>query len=159
MKRILIGAMLFLSGALAGGFFPVSQVNAQELLGNMGAFLGIEQGYSRAFINGDADRLEKSWHEKYLGWHVGEDLPWDKEFAYETVDLWIEDHGGTLSQPMLEPIATRVLDNAAVVHYLLEYIVEDDEGAKTHRKVRVSHFWVKEGGKWQLLGEAMAGEE
>ena len=156
MKRVLIGVGLLAIGAMLGAGFQARTANAQKLLGNMGPFLGIEQAYSRAFITGDADRLATFWHEDFLGWPTNEDLPWDKEYAVEAVEAWIEDHEGTLSQPMLEPIANRIVGDQAVIHYLLEYIVTNEDGDKTHRKAHVSHFWVKDGSSWKLLGEGMA---
>lgn len=158
MKRVLIGALLFLSGTLAGAFYQARTVQAQELLGNMGDFIGIEQQYTAALVNGDEGTLTQFWHESYLGWPTGEDLPWDKKFGIKTLSPWREDHGGTLMQPMLEPIANRVLDDEAVIHYFLEYIVQAEDGTKSNRKLRVSHFWVKSEGAWKLLGEAMAPE-
>jgi len=156
MKRWLVGSSLLALGVLLGLGFGLHVANAQKLLGPMGEFLGIEQRYSNVFITGNEDTLKQFWHENYLGWPAGEDLPWDTEFAGETVDLWVKDHEGSLSQPMLEPIATRITGDSAVVHYVLEYIVDGEDGTQSHRKIRVAHFWTKTESGWKLLGESTA---
>ena len=158
MRRILTWSLLLLCGAMVGIFYPGEAIQAEQLLDGFLEFFPVEVPYHRALLAGDEKTLARFWHEDYLGWPTGEDLPWDKEFGLKTIHAWIEDHGGTLGSPMFEPIGASVVGDAGVVHYLLEYTVEMKDGTKSNRKVRISHFWIKEGGQWKLLGEAMASE-
>lgn len=56
----------------------------------------------------------------------------------------------------IEPARILVRDNAAVVHYYFSYSFLYTDGAESHKKSdqgNWSEFFIKENGKWMLIGD------
>jgi ketosteroid isomerase-like protein len=45
----------------------------------------------------------------------------------------------------------RVIGNVAVVHYRLDWEIEDADGSSSTVSYRITHTWLEENGKWRIL--------
>jgi len=135
----------------AGGLANLPTLNAQDVPYER-AMWPTENRYVRAFIAGDIDALDAMWHDDLGYWPAGEDRPWGKRYARKAFKEWSGATGGTLSTPMLEPIGAKIIEDIAVTHYRLEYTITSDDGAKTKRRLRITHTWLKGEDDWKLLG-------
>jgi len=111
-----------------------------------------ENKFVAALIKGDTETFDAMWHEDLAYWPAGEDRPWSKRYGLKRINAWSGAEDGTLSTPMLEPIATKIMDDFSVTHYRLEYTVTDGDGAKSKRKIRITHTWFKTEDGWKLIG-------
>jgi ketosteroid isomerase-like protein len=146
-RQILIIGMAFAGGVLTN----LPTLSAQDVPYER-AMWSTENRYVRAFIAGDIDALDGMWHEDFGYWPAGEDRPWGTRYARKAFNAWSGAESGTLSMPMLEPIAAKIMDDVAVTHYRLEYTITGDDGTKSVRRIRLTHTWIKVGDGWKLLG-------
>ena len=156
MKR-LRGVIAISSVFVLGAWFGARTMNAQDIPYDRELW-PLENAYIDAAMQGDLAKRAAFWHDEYLGWPAGEDRPWDKKYGVTGVQLWYDAHGGKLSTPMLEPIASRVLEDIGITHYRLEYTVTSPEGKKSKRINRVTHVWLKTNDGWKLFGGATSAE-
>ena len=104
--------------------------------------------------SGDFTGMASFIHEKYQGWNQENPLPMTKEEVLNLYNLMKDNY--KLNAYLINPARITVTDNAAVVDYYFQYQVTITEGEK---KVLKSYhgknveFYVKEGGKWLLLGD------
>jgi hypothetical protein len=93
-------------------------------------------------------------HEKYQGWNKEMSLPVTKEMTMK----WFKkiNEISKLDDYNLNPARITVTDDAAVVDYYFYYQVSMLQGDKKEPKTfygKNAEFYVKEGGKWLLLGD------
>jgi hypothetical protein len=103
---------------------------------------------------GDLDGMFATIHEKYQGWNNESPLPISKE----TVMKWYKSMKETskVDDYELNPARIVVTDNAAVVDYYFWLKETSTVGEKKEVKEyygKNAEFYVKEGGKWLLLGD------
>ncbi len=116
------------------------------------AMWSTENKFVAALIKGDTETFNEMWHEDLAYWPEGEDRPWSKRYGLKVINGWSGAEDGALSTPMLEPIATKIIDNLAVTHYRLEYTITDKDGTKSKRLIRLTHTWCQTEDGWKLLG-------
>jgi hypothetical protein len=93
-------------------------------------------------------------HEKYQGWDAHSPLPMTKEMILQWYTQMQE--LGQMTNFSLNPARIVVTDDAAVVDYFYDYTISHTQGdGKKIESVsgRSVEFYVKEGGKWLLLGD------
>jgi hypothetical protein len=103
---------------------------------------------------GDIDGMAANIHEKYQGWNNEAPLPMNKERVLKVYKKLNEI--SKLEDYSINPARIVVTDNAAVVDYYFWCQVSNMVGEK--KAMEESHgknveFYVKEGGKWLLLGD------
>lgn len=104
----------------------------------------------------NSDGIAAALHEKYQGWSEESPLPMGKQDLLK----WFNDMKDmmTFHYFYITPARITVAGNAAVVDYYYEFSGEYKMGDKTipeQMKGKNVEFYVKEGGKWQLLGDLM----
>ena len=116
----------------------------------------VEDGWAKTKA-GDITGGTALLHEKYQGWSNADPLPVSKEdlleFYTEWKDVW------KLDYYYVNPARIVVTDNAAVVDYYYETSWTVTWGEKKETSERTGknvEFYVKEGGKWLLLGDMTA---
>ena len=149
VRTVLLVCTVFALGTLFGS----TTLTAQNLP-NDRALWNVESAYASALVSGDVEKIVAFWHEDYLGWLDGDDLPWDKRYGKKAVRSWFHPNGAELSNHMLEPLTARVIGDTAVTHYRLEYTSQNAEGEKSIQRIRLSHFWLKTGDGWKIFGSA-----
>lgn len=93
-------------------------------------------------------------HEKYQGWDNQSPLPTGKE----KLQKYYQELSKTRKIGVydIEPVRITVTDNAAVVDYYFSFTATYTAGDKKEVKDisgKAIEFWVKEGGKWLMLGD------
>jgi hypothetical protein len=102
----------------------------------------------------DIEGMAATIHEQYQGWNDQLPLPITKEMvieSYQNTDF------GKLDYFTLNPARIVITDNAAVVDYYFEFkgVIEHEEEENEAYYVNGQNveFYVKEGGKWLMLGD------
>lgn len=103
---------------------------------------------------GDLDGSLKVFHDKYLGWSNEALMPADKA---RITKMW------TMMMPVttidwidLQPVRITIADDAAVVHYYFNFsgmYAMGEKKEKFEQSGKNSEFYIKEKGKWMLLGD------
>jgi len=107
-----------------------------------------------AWNAGDVNANMAFIHEKYQGWNAESPLPLDKAAVTKWYTKMKEI--GKVESYGINPARIVVIDNAAVVDYFFEFSVSYKEGEETMHESgggRNVEFYVKDGGKWLLLGD------
>jgi hypothetical protein len=103
---------------------------------------------------GDMDGMMAAIHPRYQGWNDGLPLPITREMNVQ----WFNEMKDQMkvSNYEINPARIVVTDNAAVVDYFYSiratYIKDDKKETKEGGGKNVE-FYIKEGGKWMLLGD------
>jgi len=105
----------------------------------------MEVAYWEYFKEGDIKGYMTLWHKDFIGWPhwapkpVGKEIlekvtagkPWFKLLSYD-----------------LHPLAINMVDNFAFIYYRVNSIGVDNK----RNSARIGHFWMKQDGKWQIIG-------
>jgi len=108
----------------------------------------------------DVNAVAASVHEKYQGWSDNDPLPIGKQSMIEWFNSMKD--AMTFNYYNIEPARIVVLNSTAVVDYYFYFNLTWKMGDKVESedvKGKVVEFYVKEGGKWLLLGDMMVHEE
>lgn len=113
----------------------------------------VEDSWAKTKAN-DLNGIAAYIHEKYQGWNQESPLPMTKE----QVMAWFKRMAAisTLDDYSLNPARITVVENSAVVDYYFWYQVSNLPPEKKETKTYYGknvEFYVKEGGKWLLLGD------
>ena len=109
---------------------------------------------------GDVDGAAANFHEKYLGWNEEMPLPMGKAKViqmYKKLNEFVK-----VESYDLEPARIVVTDDGAVVYYyfsLYETMILGDKKEQKQYGGKNVEFYVKENGKWLLLGDLTIIEE
>ena len=104
--------------------------------------------------NGDIDGMSAYVHEKYQGWNQEAPLPMSKEQMVKEYKSMKD--VSKLVDYSLNPARIVVTDNAAVVDYYFWFKETSTTGDKKEMAEyygKNAEFYIKEGGKWLLLGD------
>jgi uncharacterized protein (TIGR02246 family) len=99
----------------------------------------------------DSEGMVSLWNEDGIGWPASTPLPsGDKESRKAYLD-------GLFSQTDILAYefnhkVIKVFGDAAIVHYILYWTVKDPEGKEEKLKTRITHTWMKQDGKWKIIG-------
>jgi len=107
-----------------------------------------------SWAGGDVEGTLADIHDKYQGWNHEEPLPLGKEKVKKLYTMMKEMM--KIEFYNLEPARIAVTDNAAVVDYYFGFFSIWTYGEKTIEKEvkgKNAEFYVKENGKWMLIGD------
>ena len=119
----------------------------------------IENAWTK-WQEGDFDASFASIHDKYQGWNNEDPLPTSKEKWRKSVEDWKE--YTTLDYYNNDPARILIYDNVAVVHYYTEYnltYTKNEEKKEYYFKGKNAEFYIKEDGKWMLIGDMSVWED
>ena len=135
-------------------FLGASTLNAQEWSKEQKEVWQEVENMWTYWKAGDIDAAFANVHEKYLGWNNTSPMPMSKakwvDPAKESKDLYSKKDFD------IEPARILVIDDAAVVHYYysMSYVYDDgEEKYKGKDRGRWTEFFIKDGGKWMLIGD------
>jgi len=135
-------------------FLGASTLNAQEWTKDQKeVWKTVEKSWEN-WKAGDLDAAFKLVHDKYMGWNHEDPMPTNKAKWFKSAKMIMEN--GKLVYYDIEPARIMVHGDVAVVHYYFEYTAsstKNDETKEFSVKGKNAEFFVKEGGKWLLIGD------
>ena len=142
----LVRAVQFLLLLLIGS----SDVVAQNMTAAEREVWAMEQSY-QSFWNdlNDLDGYMELWHENYLGWPGGYKNPINKQGIREFFRRGIIDGWTTTNY---ENEGVERFGDYAVTYYSISGYRGSGRGKGDGDWWRVTHYWTKEAGKWQIIG-------
>jgi len=155
MKRFIQYAIVSLAV-----IFMAGASHAQEWTKEQTEVWKVVQDTWKGWKAGDASAAFGSVHEKYQGWSDDSPIPMGKQSMVEWYNTMKD--GMSMNYYNIEPARIVVLKEAAVVDYFYYMNVSwkmGDQSGSEEMKGKVAEFYVKEGGKWLLLGDMMTHEE
>lgn len=99
-------------------------------------------------------------HDKYIGWYAEDPLPINKKKWYNSTMKYSEFTSNHSYD--IEPARILVYENAAIVHlyYSFSFVYDDGEKKKKAKfSGKWTEFFIKEDGKWLLLGDLTTGDD
>ncbi len=117
----------------------------------------LEERYMTAFKDGDVAALNAFLHADFLGWPSYSSDPLARAPALASVPAMHENM--VIRTIEVRPRAIHVSGKIALVHYLVVLETEEGDGSTAATSYRITHTWVEEGGRWQILGGMSAGVE
>ena len=139
-------AKKFLSLLIAIGLVVLGNVQAfgQEWSEDQKQILQMEIEYWDSLKNKNIDEYTGLWHKDAIAWPHYARGPIGKEGVVNRVIPVIQ----FITSYDLNPQAINVFGNFAVIYYRYNWTAPD--GAKVTG--RIGHFWMKQDGKWQIIG-------
>jgi Domain of unknown function (DUF4440) len=142
-STLLLTALILLSSA-------TKTVDAQDLSAAEREVWAMEDAYQKFWKNlDDVDGYMELWHDKYIGWHGGYSTPINKAGVREFFRRGIID-GWTTTDYNIEGVERH--GDSAVTYYSISGYRGASKNAGDAQTWRVSHYWTKESGKWQIIG-------
>jgi len=107
----------------------------------------LEEAYFASLYKADYEALLSLVHSQFLGWPSSVAQPVDKEGSARFMKQLVPKP--TACTLKIEREGIRILGEVALTQYIIH--VSDPATGKT-QLTRITHTWVKDGGRWQLLG-------
>lgn len=141
-------------------FIATTTAYAQEWTKAQNEVWQVTENTWKFYQTGNVDGVTAVLHPKYQGWDDQSFLPYSKDKSLD----WFQQlkTNTTLDNYDIEPARIVVTENAAVIDYYYNYNVTIKTGDKKETKERKGmtvEFYVKEGGKWLLLGDMTVHEK
>ena len=142
--------MVFFAGAASAQEWSKEQAEVWQVVENTW----------KGWADGDAAAVFASIHDKYQGWSDDSPIPMGKK----SMEKWVYTmkDGMSMNFYNIEPARITVLKDAAVVDYFYYMNISwkmGDQSGSEETKGKVVEFYVKDGGKWMLLGDMMTHDE
>jgi len=136
------------SGILCFGVIGNLQVLGQTWSEEEEGVWKIEEKYWEYWIKGDIEGLMTLIHKDFVGWPSSSKMPRDRKAAREFVEKFLAQT--KLFAFEIKPASIKIIGNVAVVHYFL--ISKDPEGRQVGSTYRITHTWMKQDGRWHVIG-------
>ena len=156
MKRIL--SFIFCSFIIV--LFCSSVIYSQEWTKEQKEVWSVVEKSWSAWQSGDAMETLSSIHENYQGWSNEQPLPVNKK-QISTMYEWMAANS-KVDYFMLNPARIAIVKDVAVVHYYFSFsskFTENDETESETVSGKNTETYIKEDGKWLLLGDMTFFEE
>lgn len=99
----------------------------------------------------DLDGFMSYFDEDYSGWFNMDPLPGTKAEARKSLNYDFANNKILLQE--IKPVAIKVHDNIAIVHYYYSRLVQNKEGKESMRRGNWTDILMKQGNKWVLIGD------
>jgi len=142
-KKIIVYSSIFCLGV-----FWSFQVLGQTWAEEEESVWKMEEKYWEYWIKRDIEGLMTLIHKDFIGWPSSSEMPSDKEDGRKFVKKFLAQT--KLFTFELKPAAIKIIGNVAVVHYFL--ILKDSEGSQVGSTYRITHTWMKQDGRWYVIG-------
>jgi hypothetical protein len=85
------------------------------------------------------------WHKDFIGWPHWAPQPVGKDILEKVTagQPWFK-----ASSCDLKPLAIKIVENFAFIYYRFRYVGGDN----VNYSGRIGHIWMKQDGKWEILG-------
>jgi ketosteroid isomerase-like protein len=111
----------------------------------------LEEAYFRFVQAGDVENFRNLWHDQFVGWPCGSEVPEGKD----TVDDWVEQISNENIQVeySLNREAVRAFGDIVVTHYgvSVEYTYSDGTSEFALDGDKITHTWQRSGDTWKII--------
>ena len=148
MKRISILSLLPALAVVATTYpkVPAGQGQSQDEQ----TIWSLEEAYFAHYAKGETEALELLWHADFVGWPSESREPVRKRAASQSVRDFLAK--ARIVSFTLRPMAIAIRGDVAITYYFLDLRLEDPNSGIVERSVRITHTWLREDGKWKVLG-------
>ncbi len=154
MKQVFKNA--FMAGLVLVFLLP-AKINAQEWTKSQKEVWQVVEDSWAQWKQKDLTALSQSLHDQYQGWNSDQPLPTNKQELMSATEAMKDMM--TLNYYSIRPARIVVTANAAVVDYYYAMSFTRKMGDKEkmgNEHGKYVEFYVKDGGKWKLLGDFTA---
>ena len=109
----------------------------------------LEQNYMQYYKDKNIDSLKTFYHKKFTGWPQYADMPVDVSAAMKALRMTADIR---ILSFKIRPQNIVLHDNTAIVYYYIDVDYEAKDNTITTVPTRLIHTWLKENGRWQILG-------
>jgi len=150
MKKIPI--ILLVAILLSTSVFSRIQTIDQELSDEEMEVWNMEKAYWEYVKNRDLDGYMTLWHPNFMGWPSIWKRPSNRESLSRLVSVWFASiNPGSISVELIR-YSVKIYGNVAIVYYLCNRSSENLQGVKESTSSRYIHTWMKQDGKWKIIG-------
>jgi ketosteroid isomerase-like protein len=110
----------------------------------------LERSYLGLLQAEDLAGLADFWHHEGVAWPSHAAEPSSAAAGRASLSTLLE--SVRIVSFELHPLIIRVIGNVAVVHYQLDWEIEDADGSKSNARYRITHTWLEEDGRWRIVG-------
>lgn len=107
--------------------------------------------YSDLSAKRDVEGFMGYFHDDYCGWTNRTALPTNKASVRKFVDHFFKTTKILVYD--IQPVAIKIHDNIAIVHYYYSNVVKDAEGKEKNVSGRWTDILMKQGDKWVMIGD------
>jgi ketosteroid isomerase-like protein len=135
-------------------FFALSAVAVAATPSNADAQIwSSEKAYWEYVQANDLEKYRSLWHEDFVGWPSVSPNPLRKSHITD----WITNQtakGLKLQSYSMEPLALCVTGDVAIDHYRIKtsWAKAATGAALSPEVTRITHTWIRNNGRWQILG-------
>jgi ketosteroid isomerase-like protein len=101
----------------------------------------------------DIEGVLANFHDDFSGWENDAPLPNNKAFFRKNIALWLET--GDMLTYNIQPVAIKVFDNVAIVHYYWSNVIKDTKGNVNNDNGRWTDIIMKQGDKWVFIADSV----
>jgi ketosteroid isomerase-like protein len=112
----------------------------------------MEETYWNYVANRDLKGYMTLWHEDFVGWPRGLKQPADKDRLIRGAKSWFGSIKPESLTFELTPHSVRIYGDVTIVHYLCSATWKDLKGNERSINDRMTHTWMKQDGKWKIIG-------
>jgi ketosteroid isomerase-like protein len=110
----------------------------------------LERSYLRHLQVEDLPGLADFWHHEGVAWPSHAARPSSASAGRASLATLLESI--RIDSFELHPLMIRVIGNVAVVHYRLDWEIEDADRSRSTASFRIAHTWLEESGRWRIVG-------
>lgn len=110
----------------------------------------LEEAYFTSLYKANYERVLAIVHSQFLGWPGAVPQPVDKEESARFMRKLIS--RPTSCTIKIDRAGIRLQEDVVLTQYTLHVNCSDAPGVVNTQSSRITHTWVKEGGRWKLLG-------
>jgi hypothetical protein len=125
-------------------FFGGIRAFGQEWSTEQKEVLKMEIAYWDFFKEGNIKGYMELWHKDVIAWPHWAKNPIGKEI----LEKWAGGPWFKLLSYDLKPLAINIFSNFAIIYYRVDSVGVENKNYST----RIGHFWMKQDGKWQIIG-------
>jgi ketosteroid isomerase-like protein len=110
----------------------------------------LEHSYWEYVKAQDLASYKTLWHDNFVGWPSFSQQPVRKEHIGD----WMTSYGARelhLKSYTLTPAASQATDNLVVVHYRINMVWAEKNGAEKPEALRITHTWLRGDRGWQII--------
>ena len=110
----------------------------------------LENNYFEHLAKEELEALESFYHADFIGWPSHSPEPVGRSVGRQSLEELLADTEVLSIQ--VRPLAIVIRGDVAVTHCFVDMQQEDAEGEASWSSYRVTHTWLREDGRWKILG-------